>query len=185
MALANKLGLTDKVVSERHFYASQEKQTAGEAAKNIAKAVKRKVSAKNLREMYDLYYHHEMEWHHSGFHKGTYGKTRGRTFFISKEEIQEIIDNFDMIYEKFEQSQAYESEKVYAIYWEWQELSRTNRRQPKWAKTLQVYEGERRMLPRNSTECTKAVYIEAMKAVGRIYEGWDTPTIEEFERKAV
>lgn len=46
MALANQLGLTNKVVSERHYFASQTNLTAGHAAKLITKAVKKKYQLK-------------------------------------------------------------------------------------------------------------------------------------------
>ena len=41
--LANQIGLTNKVVSERHFLASQTKYTAGEAAKKVSKILKVKI----------------------------------------------------------------------------------------------------------------------------------------------
>ncbi len=68
MALANELGLTTKVVSERHFWASQEKLTAGEAAARISKETKIKITAKDLRLIYEEILHERMEWHHSGFY---------------------------------------------------------------------------------------------------------------------
>ena len=83
MALANQLGLTHKVVSERHYMASQTLLTAGDAAKFITKAVGRKVSAKDVKLLYELQFVSEMEWHHSGFFSGTSGQTMGRTYFIS------------------------------------------------------------------------------------------------------
>ena len=83
MALANQLGLTNKVVSERHYIASQTNLTAGQAAKFITKAVKKNISAKEVRLLYEIYFKCDMEWHHSGFCKGSTGNTMGRTYFIS------------------------------------------------------------------------------------------------------
>ena len=77
MALANELGLTNKVVSERHYIASQTNLTAGQAAKYISKSVNRKISAKDVRSLYKIYFKCEMEWHHSGFYQGETGKTMG------------------------------------------------------------------------------------------------------------
>ncbi len=42
MAIAKNLGLTDKVVSARHYWASQKKMTVGEAAAFISKKNKSK-----------------------------------------------------------------------------------------------------------------------------------------------
>ena len=78
MGLANQIGLTSKVVSERHYIASQTKLTAGEASKILSKALGIKVGAKELVESFKLIYNKEPEWHHSGFYKST----MGRTFFL-------------------------------------------------------------------------------------------------------
>lgn len=64
MALANQFDLTNKVVSERHYLASQTRLTAGEAAKYITKVVGKRMSAKDVKLLYELQYGDEMEWHH-------------------------------------------------------------------------------------------------------------------------
>ena len=61
--LAKELGLTNKVVSERHYYASLHKLTAGEAAKDLSKVVGKKVSAEDIKELYTEQFGKEMEWH--------------------------------------------------------------------------------------------------------------------------
>lgn len=80
--LANEVGLSNKCVSERHHYASQHKLTAGEAGKRMTKALKEKVSAKDVKSLYVAHYGREPEWHHSGFYRNTTGRTMGRTFFL-------------------------------------------------------------------------------------------------------
>ena len=49
MALANELGLTSKVVSERHYFASQTNFTAGQAAKFMTNSINKKLSAKDVK----------------------------------------------------------------------------------------------------------------------------------------
>lgn len=95
--LAKQLGLTNKVVSERHYYTSQTKLTAGEAAKAISKHTGKKVLAKDVKELYQVRYGREAEWHHSGFYRDNNGKTMGRTFFLSGEEVEELANNYDEI----------------------------------------------------------------------------------------
>jgi len=119
MALANDLGLTSKVVSERHYYASQTMFTAGESAKIITKSVGRKVSAKDLKFLYELHYGTHMEWHHSGFFSGISGRTMGRPYFISPDEMQDIIENFDTLFPVLEEHKKSAEEVVCAFYWKW------------------------------------------------------------------
>ena len=182
MALANDLGLTHKVVSERHFLASQTELTAGEAAKLITKAVGIKVLAKDLKILYELQFKDEMEWHHSGFFSGTSKRTMGRTYFISPKDTQVIIDNFSTLYPSLKDSKAKADENVYAFYWEW--FNCGSKRRQRWSKRLSVYTGKRTNLPKNSTECDIYVYQAAKMAEGRIYSGWDEPTISEFMNQA-
>lgn len=183
MALANQLGLTNKVVSERHYFASQTNLTAGHAAKLITKAVKKKISAKDVKQLYMIYFHNDMEWHHSGFYKGATGKTMGRTYFISLDETQDIIDNFDTLYPVLEEQKKSAEEDVCAFYWTWE--NQGSSRRPRWCKALKTYEGKRACLPKNSTVCERNVYEVAKKAEGRIYTGWSEPNISEFNNESV
>ena len=183
MALANQLGLTNKVVSERHYFASQTNLTAGHAAKLITKAVNKKISAKDVKQLYMIYFRNEMEWHHSGFYKGATGKTMGRTYFISSDETQDIIDNFGTLYPVLEEQKKSAEEDVYAFYWTWE--NQGSKRRPHWGKVLKPYEGKRSCLPKNSTVCERNVYEVAKKAEGRIYTGWSEPKISEFNNESV
>lgn len=146
MALANQLGLTNKVVSERHYIASQTNLTAEQAAKFITKAVKKNISAKEVRLLYEIYFKCDMEWHHSGFYKGSTGNTIGRTYFISPDETQDIIDNFDKLYPVLEEQKKSAEENMYAFYWTWK--NQGSKRRPRWVKVLNTYEGKRAYQPR-------------------------------------
>ena len=183
MALANQLGLTDKVVSEHHYIASLTNLSAGQAAKYISKAVKKNISAKDVRLLYEIYFECDMEWHHSGFYKGTTGKTMGRTYFISPDETQDIIDNFDTLYPVLEEQKKSTEEKVFAFFWTWK--NQGSKRRPRWCKVLKTYEGKRSSLPKNSTVCERKVYDMAKKAEGRVYTGWNEPTISEFNSGSI
>ena len=49
MALENDLGLTSKMVSERHYFASQTNFTAGQSAKFMTNFINKKLSAKDVK----------------------------------------------------------------------------------------------------------------------------------------
>ena len=87
-----------------------------------------------------------MEWHHSGFYKGATGKTMGRTYFISLDETQDIIDNFDTLYPVLEEQKKSAEEDVCAFYWTWE--NQGSSRRPRWCKALKTYEGKRAYQPR-------------------------------------
>ena len=124
-----------------------------------------------------------MEWHHSGFYKGTTGETMGRTYFISPDETQDIIDNFDTLYPVLEEQKQSTEENVFAFFWTWK--NQGSKRRPRWCKVLKTYEGKRSSLPKNSTVCEKKVYDMAKKAEGRVYTGWNEPTISEFNSGSI
>ena len=167
--LAKELGLTNKVVSERHYYASLHKLTAGEAAKDLSKVVGKKVSAKDIKELYTEQFGKEMEWHHSGFYKGKYGNTMGRTFFISKDELEIITKNFNSLNP---------SRIVYAYYWIWEKVS------GKWCKILKSFCGKKTELPQNSTICDEFTYKVVVKREGTTYHGWEEPQDSDFKEDA-
>ncbi len=172
MALAKNLGLTDKVVSERHYWASQKKMTAGEAAAFISKKTKVKILAKDLHIICKEILHFEMEWHHSGFYKNYSGKKQmGKTYFIDSEHVNQIIDDFDRIYKEL---LAFKESLVYAIAWSWIEQNGKN------VKKLFVFKGKRCDLPEHAIICTKAEYNRAKRCDGRIYTGWEEPSLEDF-----
>ncbi len=181
MALANELGLTSKVVSERHYLASLEKLTAGKAAAIISKATKVKISAKDLHMIYEKVLNEEMEWHHSGFYSGSNGRTMGRTYFIDYDEVEDIIKDFDRIYGELVALKKKADEKVYAICWMWDtERAGSYFKYKRYIKRLYVYQGTRNKLPKNAIECNESTYNAAKECEGRVYRGYDAPTLEEF-----
>ncbi|MDR0793587.1 MAG: hypothetical protein LBE82_09795 [Chitinophagaceae bacterium] len=164
MALANKLGLTSKVVSERHFYASQTKCTAGEAA-NLLSKNGFKISAKELVNLYRSYYGYEPEWHHSGFYKSNFGKsTMSRTFFFSDEQISYIQTNWTAIHNAVANKQE-EIEKenllqkslfIFGFYWVWQSDYGGRYGKKRWFKVLHAFEGSEFDMPtKNFTTCSE------------------------------
>ena len=182
MALANQLGLSNKMVSERHYFASKINYTAGQAAKILTRAVNKKLSAKDVKLLFKLKFGYDMEWHHSGFYQSTTGQTMGRTYFISPDKTNRLIEEFDTLLPLLEKQKKCAEEYVYAFYWIWDNSGR--RRTSRWNKVLKTYEGKRSELPKNATECEREVYETAKKAEGRVYTGWDVPDISEFYDEA-
>lgn len=188
--LAKQLGLTNKVVSERHYYASQTKLTAGEAAKSISKHTGKKVLAKDVKELYQVRYGREAEWHHSGFYRGNNGKTMGRTFFLSGEEVEELANNYDEICAKRDEQVRKEAEElerqkvtiVQGFYWTWDYDYGGRYGKKRTYKVLQVYVGNEANKPsRNFTACSPDIMDKIKAAAGRKYFGWDEPSLSEFE----
>lgn len=185
MALATEIGLSNKYVSERHVYASQEKLTAGEAAKKISKALKLKVSAKEVQE-------HCHEWHHSGFYKSGGKSTMGRTWFISYEEVDELIANWSQRRAEIEAKKAAEAVeekrkqettvKGFYFKWDYDYSGRFGKKQN--YKVLAVYEGSEAGQPMNFTPCENEAFQCAVLLAGKQYYGWDEPKAEEFTKAA-
>jgi hypothetical protein len=189
--LATQLGLTNKVVSERHYYASQEKMTAGEAAKVISKHTGKKVLAKDVKELYQVHYGYEAEWHHSGFYRSNKGKTMGRTFFLTDEEVDELKNNYDEICAKRNEQIRKDAEElkrrkakiVHGFYWTWSHDYGGNYGKKRTFKVLQVYEGSDADKPsRNFTLCSPKIMDKVKAAAGRKYFGWDEPSISDFKQ---
>lgn len=79
------MNFSGKFVSENHYKAKQEgKLTAGEAAKIISKRTGKKYLAKDIIPLCT-------EWHHSGLYKKEKKFVMGKTWFITKEHVEEII----------------------------------------------------------------------------------------------
>jgi len=72
---------------------------------------------------------------------------------------------------------------VFAFFWTWK--NQGSKRRPRWCKVLKTYEGKRSSLPKNSTVCERKVYDMAKKAEGRVYTGWNEPTISEFNSGSI
>lgn len=190
--LAYEAGLSNKCVSERHIYASQRKLTAGEAAKLFTKMTGIKMLAKEIKELYIAHYGDEPEWHHSGFYRGNNGRTMGRTFFLSEEEVQTLAGNYAAIIQKraetIARKEAEEKRKretkVMGFYWTWDYDYSGNHGKKRNHKVLQAYEGDELHCPDHFTPCNAATLKRIKTVVGRKYYGWDDPKLEEFSKKA-
>lgn len=177
-----------KCVSERHYAASQVKLTAGEAAKSLTKKVGTKVLAKDVKSLYMTHYGREPEWHHSGFYTGGNGKTMGRTFFLSEEEVQTLADNYKAIVQKRADDIARQEEKerrqretkVTGFYYTWDYDYKGNYGRKRTYKVLHAYEGNELNKPRNFTPCDAETFEKVKAKEGKQYFGWDEPKMEEF-----
>lgn len=187
--LAYQTGLSSKCVSERHIYASRNKMTAGDAAKRMTKALGTKVLAKDVKELYIAHYGREAEWHHSGFYKDGGGKTMGRTFFLSEEEVQTLIDNYASLYQKRADNILHQEAEekrqretnVAGFYYTWDYDYRGNYGRKRTFKVLHTYEGSEHGKPKNFTACDASL-LPAIKAKeGKQYFGWDEPSVAEFQ----
>lgn len=182
--LANQIGLSNSYVSERHYYASQEKFTAGEAAKELKK-LKIKATAKEVVEAFKLIEGREPEWHHSGFYKKAGKSTMGRTFFFDEDRVKNLAENWEKVAEKKAEIEAEEKRKsetkVQGIYFVWDhDYSGYNRKKRNF-KVLKTYEGSELNAPNNFTELTVGQFLSAKLIEGKGYFGWDEPSRSEFE----
>lgn len=176
--LANQIGLTSKVVSERHYYASQTKSTAGDVAKRFRKSGYN-VSAKEIVNLYKTITGREPEWHHSGFYGGAKNKTMGRTFFFSENDIEILKANVQSLNKKENNNQQIDI-FVKGFYYIWDhDYSGRNRKKVNY-KVLQAYEGSMSNVPKNFTHCTDLQYLNVLNNVGKRYYGWDEPKTYEF-----
>lgn len=186
MALANQNGLSNKCVSERHYYASKEKHTAGEASK-ILKKQGIQLKAKELVEAYKLLNGQEPEWHHAGFYKNNGRSTMGRTFFFSDEEVNEMIERWseieNLMLQKAEKEKEMAETTVYGFYYKWNHDYSGKYGKKRNYKVLKWYEGNELDIPRNFTECDQNFY-EAYKHISASYYGWDEPTISDIESRS-
>lgn len=184
--LANQIGLTEKVVSEKHYYASQSKYTAGSAAKIISKEIGQKVLAKELVHAYKLINGRDPEWHHSGFYKPK-GKssTMGRTFFFSEEDIDNMVTKWSEVGLKKMQIEVERQRKeetiITGFYYRWESDYNGYRGKRRNFKVLAVYEGNELNKPSNFTTCDREVFEKVRELAGKKYYGWDEPLISEFK----
>jgi hypothetical protein len=182
--LANEVGLSTKVVSERHYYASQTKKSAGEVVK-ILKKKHCNISAKDLVNCFTKLNGREPEWHHSGFYKGKHGSTMGRTFFFSDEQISEIEEKFveyKMLNNKIkiEHQQKIETKtKGFYYTWDYDYSGRYGKKRNH--KVLNVYEGNELNKPKKFVELSDQEFEIAKQKIGEKYYGWDEPQINEFQ----
>jgi len=182
--LANQVGLSSKVVSERHHYASQVKMTAGQAAAKLRK-LGYQIKARELVKGWELLTGREPEWHHSGFYKGSQKKTMGRTFFFSDEQfatIQERITEIQDLLKKQEAEKKVKAETIIrGFFYEWDFDYSGRYGKKRNYKVLRTYEGSALNTPRNFTRVDDPKVFENVTfAEGRRYYGWDEPSIHEF-----
>jgi hypothetical protein len=191
--LANQIGLSTKVVSERHFIASQTKYTAGEVAKLISKTLKLKgnlkASAKEVISAFKLLRGREPEWHHSGFYKGKSGSIMGRTFFFCQDDVDYLTKEWmDIMFvnecattEQIQTELAVKKETIVkGFYYEWDHDYSGNYGRKVNFKVLRVYEGCELNTPRNFTRLEDHQYFKATTMAGKKYYGWDEPKTSDF-----
>jgi hypothetical protein len=187
--LAKEKGLTGKCVSERHYYASQSKLTAGEAARLLSRKTGSKMLAKDVKGLYLTHFGHEPEWHHSGFYQGAGGRTMGRTFFLSEEEVDVLAENYvaitkkmaDDILRKENEERRKRETVVMGFYYTWESDygGRYGRKQN--YKVLHSYEGNELHMPDDFTPCDAETFEKVKAKEGKRYYGWDEPKIQEFQ----
>ncbi|MEI6752361.1 MAG: hypothetical protein WCK78_04265 [Paludibacter sp.] len=181
--LANQTGLSTKVVSERHHYASQSKMTAGDVAKMLRKKGFT-ISAKEVKEAYILLNGREPEWHHAGFYKGAKGSTMGRTLFFTETEAEHIAENFDKISVlKAEQEANIQVKKetiVKGVFYSWDFDYNGKYGKKRNYKVLGTFEGSELGKPNNFITLTDEQFAKAETMVGKKYFGWDEPSRSEF-----
>lgn len=95
------------------------------------------------------------------------------TYFIKDSEHDELITAILTGVEKIK-------ENVQGIYYIWESgyFGRHGKKQN--YKVLKVYEGLKKDQPRNFKQCTSEIFEKAKIQVGKVYYGWDEPTISEF-----
>lgn len=167
--------VTGKYTSVRHELARLDgKLTAGEAAKKISKALKIKVTAKEVQAFCT-------EWHHSGFYKASGGKKKimGRTWFIEAEEVNELIvtwnEKSDAMKKEREEKEKKGREIVRGWYVRFNREAVNRFGELGYRTYLGVYEGERKGIPNHFTELSEAGYNNALKQEGRRLEAYEKP----------
>ena len=182
--LANQVGLSNQFVSERHYYAKQEKLTAGDAAKIIRKSGI-SISAKEVVSSFKLLANRDPEWHHAGFYKGSGGSTMGRTFFFSNEDVEMIISRYSEIGAIIESQNAnIEMKKqttVKGFYYSWDYDYGGNYGKKRNFKVLKTYEGSELYIPRGFVSLSDSEFENAEEKAGKKYFGWDEPYKGEFQ----
>ena len=180
------VSVSGKYTSVRHELAKVDgKLTAGEAAKKVSKALKIKVSAKELKEAFTLIFARQPEWHHSGFYKAAGRKsTMGRTFFFTEEQCDKLVESWATVAvkkaEKEAQIQVKRETVVFGFYYQWQSDYGGNYGKKRNFKVLFAYKGSALSIPSNFTSCSEESYMKAKELEGKKYFGWDEPKISEF-----
>lgn len=184
MALANQIGLSNKYVSERHAKAELAgKLTAGDANK-ICKKNNIKTSAKEIVKMFELHYGYLPEWHHSGFYNGNQGRTMGRTYFFTIEQIEEIIANWNEILRNYSEIKLAEEKEnkiqkntlVQGVFYEWAQAWGDKKKH----KKLCIYEGNKFNRPTTFIELSDDEMKCAKLLAGKKYYGWNEPSKSDF-----
>ena len=176
MALANQLGISNKVVSENHHYASQSKLTAGEGAKKLSKLLDVKVGAKEIVSAYTLMHGRNPEWHHSGLFKNGMGKT----YFFTDAQIDDLAHNWYKVSqlkeeEEVEQLKLIEEGKIIVKGWY---VNFKHEKINQWGKMaykpyLGVFEGAKANIPPNFSPLSDGEYLSAKLQDGRRLEAYE------------
>ena len=181
------LSASGKKVSERHEIASQTKKTAGQAA-TILKKNGLNLSAKQLVDLYQLFYGYYPEWHHSGFYKKAGRSTMGKTYFFKDEEIEKFIKDWPKIQlkqeEKRKEAELQRKTKVKGYYYVWDHDYNGRYGKKQNFKVLRIYEGSEAGKPSNFTAVKGKKQLDIVKSYnGKKYYGWDEPKLSDFTVK--
>jgi hypothetical protein len=176
------VSITGKYTSVRHELAREAgKSTAGEVAKYLSKILKEKISAKEVISAFKILEGREPEWHHAGFYKGNSGRTMGRTFFFDDDDIQNLIDNWQVYKQKNIQIQNENKikaeTKIFGFYYSWtHDYSGKYGRKVNY-KVLGIYSGNALVIPKNFTEISEFDFEKIKNLSGTKYYGWTEPKL--------
>lgn len=197
-AIANENGgglstaVTGAYTSVRHALAKADpdKLTGGELARILRKRG-HIITARDLVDAHCRIMGRYPEWHHSGFKPKSAGGGMGRAYFYAADVVDRMADGLA----KWQAEQAAdraaaqaEAERkrttmVQGFAFEWTEegVGRYRRK----VKRLLAYTGPEAYAPRTFTACD-AAHFEAVKHhEGRIYRGWDEPSMGDFDPAAL
>lgn len=175
------VAVTGQYVSNRHALATMDcdKLTAGQMSKKLSKLAGKKISARELVELYRIKVG-EPEWHHAGFIPGQ--KRMARTYFFEVTEIEsltELVKNADAIFAERDKKDA---QPVTGFYYVWDYDYNGNRFGKKRNfKVLRAFKGIERDKPsKNFTECSEDDYLKFKAIEGKCYYGWDEPGFKDI-----
>lgn len=169
--------ITGKCQSNRHALASLDasKCTVGEFAQRMRKKHKIKISAKDVKAIYQHLFSAAPEWHHAGFKPKSVGGGMAVTYFIKSEEF-EAMELGVIGREKIIANPV----KTIGFYFTWDSDYSGNYGKKRNFKVLSVYAGTEFDKPRNFTPCNESEFEFAKLLAGKKYLGWDEPKLADF-----
>lgn len=175
--------VTGKYTSVRHERAmrDEDKMTGGQVATMLRKhghAVRAHDLVDIFRELIGGY----PEWHHSGFHS----KGMGRTYFYTTAQAEKLLELMPTLEAKREERKVREEQ-------EWKEKARTMvqgfayrwvKEGSRNVKKLITYSGSLLAAPKGFVALEDDRFAVAKAMEGRIYRGYDEPTVRDFDPEA-